>query len=197
MRSTVRLSSLLLLVLLGAVRIAAAAEPSRPANAVQASRWQEYDPGLIFNASLAPLEIQAYEAGLGMKVSLGLIDLRGLLDLVVSSPSAFSVKSGAAVEYHLTPEPLSFYVGGSASAGYLRQAGSFSSFVLSLGAIMGVEYFPLKFLSVFVEYALDADLTWTTDLSSSETAFYYLIDTRLGNDSEIGIVIHILRLLKK
>ncbi len=98
-----------------------------------------------------PLDLQAYQAGFGVKIGWEDLHLRGLLDLVASGASdSFAVKIGATAEYHLTPEPVSFYVGGSGGGGYMNQSGSFASVVFSVGAIAGVEYFPLKFLSVFV-----------------------------------------------
>lgn len=162
------------------------------------SKQSVNDLGLVFNATLTPLDLQAYQAGLGFKMGIGSIDLRGLVDAVVSSASdSFALRLGATAEYHLTPEPYSFYIGGSCTAGYMIQTGSYSSLVASLGAVAGIEYFPLKFLSLFAEYSLAADFTWTTNLATSETTFDYLIDTRMGNESKIGIVIYFQRLMGK
>lgn len=193
------------LVLLGSLLVAAfpaEAAATKPAEAAQDASAQSkqslHDLGLVFNTTLTPLDVQAYQAGLGFKVEIGDIDLRGLADIVLSSASdSFSIKLGATTEYHLTPEPYSFYLGGACTAGYMIQSGSYSSFVASLGAVAGVEYFPLKFLSLFAEYSLAVDFTWTTDLSTSETTFDYLLDTRMGNESKIGIVIYFQRLMGK
>ncbi len=65
--------------------------------------------------------------------------------------------------------------------------------LFSVGAVAGVEFFPLKFLSLFVEYTLAADFTLTTDLSSSTTTFDYLVDMRMGNESTIGIIVYFMR----
>ena len=79
----------------------------------------------------------------------------------------------------------------------MRQENVVSTTRFSLGAIAGVEYFPFEFLSVFAEYAVAADFTITKDLQSSQTTFDYLIDTRMGNDSKLGIVIYLMRAMKK
>lgn len=178
---------------------AATAKPAEPTKeASKPSQQASNDLGLVFNATLTPLDLQAYQAGVGFKMGIADIDLRGLVDVVLSSASdSFSLKLGVTAEYHLTPEPYSFYLGGSCTAGFMLQTGSYSSFIASLGAVAGVEYFPLKFLSVFAEYALAVDLTWTTNLSTSETTFDYLVDTRMGNESKIGIVIYFQRLMGK
>jgi hypothetical protein len=152
------------------------------------------DIGLIFNAGNILLGPESYQAGLGLKVGWGNIALRGLLDLAVNGSSAsFSVNGGAVVEYHLSPPPISPYVGGYAKVGYM-QPDAFTSIVpLSTGAIAGVEVFISDFLSVFVEYNLAADFTLTTNLQTAQATFDYLIDTRLGNDSKLGIVLYFMR----
>jgi hypothetical protein len=196
MQRSLRCVSFLLSLLVAVPVVAETGKPVSPA--ISTPEKSAMDLGLIFNAPLFPLDLQPYQAGIGIKFGQGAWHLRGLLDFVVSGASdSLALNLGATMEYHLTPEPLSFYFGGSCVGGYMRQGGSFSAIVVSVGAIAGVEYFPLKFLSLFAEYALITDLSWTTDLSSSLTTFDYLIDTRMGNDSKIGIVIHLLRLMGK
>ena len=199
MRLGVQRSCLVFLAFLFIAAAPLSAQAAKPASAAgPAIKQSPEDLGLIFNVGAIPLELEAYQAGFGVKIGWKDLHLRGLLDLVLSGASdSFSLKIGATAEHHLTPEPVSLYIGGSASGGYMNQGGAFSSVVVSVGALAGVEYFPLKFLSLFIEYALTADFTWTTDLSSSLTTFDYLVDTRLGNDSRIGIVIYFLRLKEK
>jgi hypothetical protein len=183
-------------LLIAATSLAAqAAKPVSPAAPASKSKQTLEDAGLIFNIGAAPFKIEPYQAGIGIKLGWKDVRLRGLLDVVASSASdSFSAKTGAALEFHRTPEPVSLYIGVSAGGTYMNQASAFSSVVLSAGALAGVEYFPLKFLSLFAEYSIAADFTWTTDLASSLTTFDYLVDTRLGNDSKIGIVIYFQRL---
>lgn len=152
------------------------------------------DAGLIFNFDAGLLSLGAYQAGIGAKLGWGDLRLRMLLDGVAGSVSnSYAVKLGAVLERHLTPEPLSLYIGGAADAGYMLQGALYSSLVFSIGVVAGVEFFPLKFLSLFVEYTLAADFTLSTDLSSSTTTFDYVIDTRMGNGSTLGIVVYFKR----
>jgi hypothetical protein len=173
----------------------AIAQDAKPAATVEPARSKTLDDaGLIFNFEGALLDLGAYQAGIGMKLGWDNLRLRMLLDVVAGSASdSYAVKLGTTLERHLTPEPLSLYVGGSAGAGYMLQGANFSSVVFTVGAVAGVEFFPLKFLSLFVEYTLAADFTLTTDLSSSTTTFDYLVDARMGNDSTIGIVVYFKR----
>jgi hypothetical protein len=172
-----------------------AAQDAKPAATAEPARSRTLDDaGLIFNIDGALLDLGAYQAGIGMKLGWDLLRLRLLLDVVASSASnSFAVKLGTTLERHLTPDPLSLYLGGSAGAGYVLQGGNYSSLVFTVDAVAGVEFFPLEFLSLFVEYALAADFTLTTDFSSSTTTFDYLVDTRMGNGSTIGIVVYFRR----
>jgi len=156
------------------------------------------DIGIIFNADSLLLDFESYQAGFGVKVGKGENRVRGLLDVVANGGSgSFAVYTGAAYEHHLLPEPVSFYVGGSLKAGYMQQSGVSRSILLSPEAIAGIEVFPFRFLSFFLEYSLAADFTITTDIASSLTSFDYLVDTRMGNGSKIGIVIYIMRSAEK
>ena len=56
-----------------------------------------------------------------------------------------------------------------------------------------MEVFLFDFLSVFAEYSLAADFTLTTNLQTAQTTFDYLVDTRMGNDSKLGIVLYFMR----
>ena len=87
------------------------------------------DIGFIFNTGNILLDLESYQAGLGAKVGWDKLYLRALFDLVANGGShSFLLNMGATVEYHLLPEPLSFYVGGSLVTGYMRQ----SNFIASL-----------------------------------------------------------------
>lgn len=152
------------------------------------------DLGLIFNANDLLLGLENYQAGLGVKIGWGKLCLRGLFDFTVnSSAEAFGVDLGVAAEYHLIPGPISPYVGASVSGGYMTQSNVTSALSFSLGAIAGVEVFIADFLSVFAEYGLVADFTSTTDLQTDENTFDYLINTGMGNNAKLGIVIYFMR----
>jgi hypothetical protein len=152
------------------------------------------DLGVIFNTTDLLFGLESYQAGLGAKIGFGNRCLRGLFDFTVNgSSNSFAMNFGETIEYHLIPGPISPYIGASAGAGYMTQSNITSAMTFSLGAIAGVEVFIFDFLSVFAEYALAADFTYTTDLQSSQSTFDYLIDTRMGNNAKLGIVIYLMR----
>jgi hypothetical protein len=181
------------------VAIAGNAETQKPQDSTKPiSLKAPTDVGIIFNTNSILLDLESYQAGLGAKLGWDDLYIRAFFDLVASGVSqTFALNMGATVEYHLLPEPLSLYVGGSLVSGYMTQENLTAATHFSLSAIVGVEYFPLEFISVFVEYALAADFTITKDLQSSQTTFDYLINTRMGNDSKLGIIIHLMRTMKK
>lgn len=153
------------------------------------------DLGLIFSADDLLMGLESYEAGLGIKIGRGNRCLRGALDFVVNGASnSFSVNAGGTGEFHLAPPPISPYIGGFAQIGYMKQGTSTSAIPFSLGAVAGVEVFIFDFLSVFAEYNLAFNCTLTTDLQTSQTSFDYLIDTRMGNNSKLGIVVYFMRM---
>jgi hypothetical protein len=152
------------------------------------------DLGIIFNAKDLLLGLESYQAGLGAKIGWGNLCLRGLFDFTLNgSAETLGVNVGMTAEYHLIPGPISPYLGASAGGGYMKQGGIASAVSFSLGALAGVEVFVADFLSVFAEYALAADFTYTTDLQSSQSTFDYLVSTRMGNNARLGIVIYLMR----
>jgi hypothetical protein len=156
------------------------------------------DAGIIFNVPNLLMDLESYQAGLGIKLGLPNVDLRGLLDLVVNgSAGSFGGEVGLAVESHLIPEPVSFYWGGTASVGYLGQPGGMSIVSAEIGAIAGLEVSPFEFLSFFVEYALTATLTVTTSSPGATPVVDFLADIGMGNDARIGIVFYFMRAAKK
>jgi hypothetical protein len=157
------------------------------------------DLGIIFSTGNILLDLESYQGGLGAKIGWGNLCLRGVFDFLVNGASrSFSLNIGAAGEYHLAPAgPISPYIGGNAQIGYMYQGAVLSAFPFSVGAVAGVEVFIFDFLSVFAEYCLAFDFTVTTDLQTSQTTFDYLVDTRMGNSSKLGIVIYFKRVGNK
>ena len=109
-------------------------------------------------------------------------------------PTHCVINAGATGEYHLVPGTVSPYVGGYAVLGYMRQNDSIAAVPFSLGVVAGVEVFIFDFLSIFAEYTLAFDFIVTNDLQTSQTTFDYLVDTRIGNSSKIGIVVYLMRI---
>jgi hypothetical protein len=153
-----------------------------------------YDLGVIFNTNDLLLGLESYQAGLGAKIGWGNFSVRGLFDFTINGSSqSFGLDAAAAVEYHLIPGPISPYVGASIGGGYMTQNKVTSVVTFSFAALAGVEIFILDFLSVFAEYAVQADLTNTKDSQTSQNTFDYLISTGMGNSAKLGIVIYFMR----
>jgi hypothetical protein len=153
-----------------------------------------FDLGAIFNTSDLVFGLQSYQGGLGAKIGWGKFALRGLFDFTINGSSqSYAVDLGTTVEYHFIPGPISPYLGGTVSLGYMTESNVTSAFTCSLGAVAGIEVFVFDFLSIFAEYEVAADLTNSTDLQTSQSTFDYLIDTRMGNSASLGVVIYFMR----
>jgi hypothetical protein len=168
---------------------------------------QEKRPfGIIFSTGSILMEIQSYQAGVGIKLPGDQVDLRLGADVfAANSFNTFSVGGGIAVEKHFRPGKASPYYGGFAHVGFTSQKDETdkdnwvqnSTLTASGGGILGVEFFLLENLSIFGEYALAADMSnittkTTTDGKTEESSdFSITIDTRIGNSSKIGVVIYV------
>ncbi len=163
--------------------------------------------GLIFNSSNL-INLESYQAGIGVK--LRTVDnsaFRFLLDVFYSnSLDTFSSTLGVAYEKHFLPGQVSPYWGGLIQGGYLGQTSKTDSdnwtkngsFLVSSGLVVGVEYYVLENISVFAEYGAlfsGTILNTTTSVAGTEAktgpTFNYSIDTGLGNDAKLGIVIYL------
>jgi hypothetical protein len=152
------------------------------------------DLGIIFSTSDILLGLESYQQGLGAKIGWGKLFLRGLFDFTINgSTQSFEIDGGATLEYHLIPGPISPYIGASTSLGYAKQGNVTSSVSFSFGALAGVEVFILDFLSVFAEYEVAALLSDTTETQTSQSTFDYLVNTRMGNNAMLGVVIYFMR----
>jgi hypothetical protein len=156
------------------------------------------DAGLIFNMPNLLLDLESYQAGMGLKLGLPKVDLRCLLDVVVNgSAGSYGGEVGLALESHLTPDPVSFYWGGTVNVGYLGQSGGMSILSGDVGVIAGLEVSPFEFLSFFVEYALAAAMTVTTTSPGADPVIDFLADVGMGNGSRIGVVLWFMKAGKK
>ena len=166
-------------------------------------RW-----GFIFNTNNLLLDIESYQAGVGIKtLNHNNVAIRYLGDIFYSSSSnTFSGTLGATYEKHFKPGRLSPYWGGFIEAGYIGQKSEVdsdnwtknNSFPVSLGAVLGTEFFILEFLSVFAEYSLYLDSTITSTSTSTagvvvktDPELNFSIDSGIGNNSSLGIVIYL------
>ena len=142
------------------------------------------------------MDLESYQAGVGVKIAWGDFALRGCFDAgYFGATHVFSINTGIAIEQHFIPSAISPYYGAFAQIGYNIQPDIMSLVPISVGAIIGVEVFIFDFLSIFAEYALTLSMTLTTDLTvpAQSPAFDYVVDTKMGNNSMIGIVVYFQR----
>jgi hypothetical protein len=164
------------------------------APAAAQSKTGSRDIGILFNVPSLLMEIESYQGGLGFKIGQGSWAYRGGVDVMFnSSAHSASVGGNLAVEYHLISGPVSPYIGAAVSAGFAYQQDVTSMIPLSVGAIAGAEVFIFDFLSVYAEYTLAFDATFVQDASSNSWTTSYLLDSRLGNSSRLGIVVYFMR----
>lgn len=164
--------------------------------------------GFIFNTDSLLLDIESYQAGAGIKVLLdNNAAVRFLGDVFYSNSSnTFSSTLGVTYEKHFKPNRVSPYWGGFIEAGYISQKTETDSdnwtknvsVPISAGAVLGAEFFILEFLSVFAEYTLSFTGTITTastsvggNVTETDPEFNYSIDSGIGNDSKLGIIIYL------
>ena len=164
--------------------------------------------GFIFNTSNLLLDIESYQAGVGIKtLHDNNVAIRYLGDIFYSnSANSFSGTLGITYEKHFKPGRVSPYWGGFIEAGYIGQKSETDSdnwtmnntFPVSIGAVLGVEFFIMEFISIFAEYSLSFDGTITSsstsadgDVTDSDPEYDYSIDSGIGNSSSLGIVIYL------
>ncbi len=186
-----------LLLLLGTAAFAAEGKEAR---------IQDY--GLILEVPDIRLDLESYQGGLGAKFGLRKLALRTFLDLELApSAGAYAVGAGVALEKHFLPGPVSPYWGGALQLGFSSLKTTIDSqnwdqdliVPLRLAAIVGVELFILQFLSIYVEYEAALVPTLTVSRSSvggvvtSDSRLEVSLETGLGNQSMIGVVIYLAR----
>jgi len=165
--------------------------------------------GFIFNTNNLLLDIESYQAGVGFKVLRdNNVALRLLGDIFYSyNANTFSATLGVTYEKHFKPGRLSPYWGGFLEAGYMGQKSEGinsdnwtmnNTVPVSLGAVLGAEFFIMEFLSIFAEYSLSIDglITSTStsvdgDVTKTDPELNFSIDSGIGNSSSLGIVIYL------
>ncbi len=164
--------------------------------------------GFIFNTNNLLMDIEGYQAGVGFKtLHDNNVAIRYLIDIFYSSSSdSFSGTLGATYEKHFKPGRISPYWGGFIEAGYIGQKSKTDSdnwtmnntFPVSVGGVLGVEFFIMEFLSVFAEYSISFDSLITStstsvagNVTNTNPEITYSIDSGIGNNSSIGIIIYL------
>ena len=132
--------------------------------------------------------------------------LRFLGDLFYSnSANTASGTIGVTYEKHFRPGRVSPYWGGFINAGFISQKSEIdpdnwtkdTTFPLSTGGVLGVEFFIMDFLSIFAEYSLsfEGNISSTAtstagSITKTDPVLNYSIDSGIGNNSSIGVVIY-------
>ncbi len=152
--------------------------------------------GLIFSFDSTTLGLTSYNGGFGLKYGAGAWAVRGLLELSLSS-SVIQSTAGLAYEFHLNTGRISPYLGADLNVGFIDFIlGTTSSIVMPVhaGGFVGVEVFPLEFLSLFAEYELGADLQV---IFGPPLTVNYLASIGMGNGAKVGIVVWFSRMRSK
>lgn len=172
-----------------------------------------YKTGIIFNVTDILLDLDSYQGGIGIKRYFkDPWAYRLAFDFGYSNSSnSWLISLGNTLEYHIITGRISPYIGGYLDIGYASYKDEIdtdnwtkvTSIPISTGPILGVEIEVFNVLSLFAEYSVAFDFTYTTDtvsVAGSETkdsTTNYGVNTGIGNDSKIGVIIYFNRIYKK
>jgi len=202
---------LILIAMIAFLSASASAADSKnttpPPAKASAAKTKTSDIGLIVNIPSLFSELDSYKGGAGLKIDGPKRDYRLGADLYLSNAaSLISLELSGHLENHFWDGPVSPYWGGGLGIGLATKGEKSSTdsttwyrefqIPLSLSAMVGVEFFVLDFMSIFVEYelALDAQIGIVSNSIAgtvvTDSNIDYSIDTKLGNSGCIGIVIY-------
>lgn len=165
----------------------------------------DHDIGFIFNTDNLLFDQESYRGGMGVKLRGDPLAYRGLVDLYVSTiSSARAFDVGVGVEYHFVPDRVSPYAGGEIAFGLTRSTENpnpsttqrVRTSQLQLAGIAGVEVHVTPFLALFLEYNLALSyeaLRTVTDVAGNrdiDRTDDWTLETGLGNESKLGVVIY-------
>jgi len=169
----------------------------------------ERDIGILFSTNDILFDLEGYQQGVGVKISMDKWMFRGMVDILLNTGiNPFSISLGGVLERHFLPAPLSVYWGPSLETGITistdkTDADNWTQDIalplLTVGCVLGIEVFVFEFLSVFLEYqaalalGLNIDRISTAGSVSSTTEFTYKFDVGLGNSGMFGIVFYLMR----
>ncbi len=152
--------------------------------------------GIIFNVGDILQGIDSYQGGIGIKYKRNeKISWRFLLDFYYDSAAYLtSVNTGIAYEKHFYDTRISPYIGGELKPGIIyykpeNSTNSETTIPLKLNGIFGVEIYLTEFLSLFAEYSLGAQYTFTNPEVGSNNS-RLIIESGLGNSGKIGVTVY-------
>ena len=169
----------------------------------------ERDIGILFSTNDILFDLEGYQQGVGVKISIDKWMFRGMVDILLNTGiNPFSISLGGVLERHFLPGPLSVYLGPSLETGLTistdkADADNWTQAIalplLTVGGVFGIEVFIFDFLSVFLEYqaalalGMNIDRISTAGSVSSTREFTYKFDVGLGNSGMFGIVFYLMR----
>ena len=177
------------------------------------SKQNPYKTGIIFNVNDILLDVESYQGGIGLKRYFNdSWAYRAAFDFGYSNSSdSWLISVGNTFEYHFISGRISPYVGGYFDIGYASYKDETDSenwtkvwsIPISTGPLLGIEFEIFNVLSLFVEYSIAFDLIYTSTITSvagietKDSTTGYGINTGMGNESKIGIVIYFNRKFKR
>ena len=170
------------------------------------SRENPYKTGIIFNVNDILLDVESYQGGIGLKRYFkDAWAYRAAFDFGYSNSSdSWLISVGNTFEYHFITGRISPYVGVFFDIGYASYKDETDSdnwtkvwsIPFSTGPLIGVEFEIFNVFSLFVEYSVAFDLTYTSTITSvagdetRNSVTNYGINAGMGNESKIGIIIY-------
>ena len=177
------------------------------------SRDNPYKTGIIFNVNDILLDVESYQGGIGLKRYFSDQGAyRAAFNFGYSNSSnSWLVSVGNTVEHHFVTGQISPYIGGFLDIGYASYKDEIdaanwtkvTSIPLSAGPVLGVEVEIFNVLSLFAEYSIALDFTYTitkesvAGSESKDTTTDYGVSTGMGNDAKIGVIIYFNRVFKR
>jgi len=169
--------------------------------------------GIIFNVNDILLDIESYQGGIGLKrYTSDSFAYRVSIDFsYTNDANSILVALNNTFEYHLVSGRVSPYLGAFFNIEYAAYKNTTDaenwtkvvSVPVSVGPVFGVELNIFEFLALFAEYGVSFAYTsvkTTTSVSSVESVekeTNFSINTGLGNEAKIGVVIYFNRIEKK
>ena len=162
--------------------------------------------GIIFNTGSILLEIESYQAGIGIKTLGEKFNIRYSGDIfAANSFNTLSLGFGMALEKPLKPGKVTPYIGGFGKLSLTSQRTTTDednwtnniSIPVSVGGLLGAEYDLIENISIFAEYELAADIgisisrVSTSGEVESTPTFSFVLDSRIGNNAKVGVVIYV------
>jgi len=167
----------------------------------QENEVQEPPPiGIIFNVGNILEGIDSYQGGLGIKTTRDTLSWRFLVDLYYDyDAELFSTALGITREYHLFVDRISPYIGWFISTGFSYNDNQILdqtelNVPVDFGALFGLEWYLNEFLSIFAEYSVSLEYSYTStksEIYENQEETSLIINSGLGNKGKIGLTIYL------